>query len=358
MKLEITNNIILLQKGNEANKLIVGYMRNFSEPRHIAEVTAMLCKFMGIDFLYMNANDVDMENHKVFGRMLVNDKWVRVEEDIPSVIDLSPFCYKHKKVISYLRERSFLTDNLKHKLSKSKLQTVLENDRDLSKYSIPTRRLNSFGDLLSSIREHKEDVVKPVYSRHGRGVYIISKRRRKFIVGIQKREKVLSKRRFKKLYKNEMTAKLHVVQKSIISKTKTGDPFDCRVHLEKNGEGEWIIIKIIARIGIGQKVIANVNYGGGRSEIIPFLKANYPANWENIHAELKALGLSLARKIEEVRKTELMTLGLDVGIDRKGNLFVFEANSAPGTEIIKSEVALTRAGYYRFLLEKYSAVNS
>ena len=64
--------------------------------------------------------------------------------------------------------------------------------------------------------------------------------------------------------------------------------------------------------------------------------------------------MKIARRIERARKTKLMTLGLDVGIDPEGNLFIFEANSAPAVDIIKSEIALTRANYYKYLLENHS----
>src|SRR5699024_1705832 len=77
----------------------------------------------------------------------------------------------------------------------------------------------------------------------------------------------------------------------------------------------------------------------------------YGDTWEDILEELNEFGLKLAKRIEKTRKTKLMTLGLDVGIDPEGNLFIFEANSAPGVSTIKSEVALTRADYYKYLLD-------
>jgi len=336
------------------NWMIVGYMRNASKPTHFSTVSTLISKAKGIDLLYFNAKDVDMENDKINGRMLINDEWVRVEKDIPKVIDISAFCVRHKEVVNYLRGRAYLTGDLKHRLSKEKLQRVMSEDDSLSKYTIPSGMLESFEELNKFIEEYGEIVIKPVYSRRGRGVYIIKKQDDNYYVGIQLEDMTLDIAELKELYEKEIKSTPHIIQKAMTSRTPSGDPFDCRVHLEKNSKGKWRVLHISARIGIGQKVISNISYGGGRAKIEPFLEMNYGDKWESIHEELKSFSLKLARKIERVRKTELMTLGLDVGIDPEGNLFIFEANSAPGADVIKSEVALSRANYYKYLLNKHA----
>lgn len=328
-------------------------MRNFKNPPHISEVTAMLCKSAGIDLVYFNAKDIDVENNKINGRMLVGEKWVRVKTGIPKVIDISAFCVKHKREVNYLRNKSHLTDNLKKRISKNELQDTLRQDEKLSDYIIPTRRIESFKDIDDFIKRYGEIVIKPIYSRLGMGVYIIKPNDKDFTVGILQQEKNITYKELETLYNSEIKDKPHIIQKAMTSRTNSGDPFDCRVHLEKDGFGGWEVLNISARIGIGQKVISNISYGGGRAKIEPFLQNNYGDQWEDIHKNLNDFGLGVAKKMEKVRETELMTLGLDVGVDPDGNIFIFEANSAPGTDIIKSEVALTRTKYYKYLFKKY-----
>lgn len=333
--------------------MIVGYMRNYKKPPQIAKLVAIISKFKGIDLVYFNHKKVDMKNNKINGQLLLGDEWVDVKVDIPKVIDVSPFCHKHRKVIRYLRRKSYLTDDSKNRLSKERLQDALAKDKKFAKHIIATTHLKSYRSLMSFIKKHKEVVVKPVYSRRGQGVYIIKRQKKDYLIGYQQEEKVVSANELKELFNNKFAEKRHIVQKYVESRNENGDPFDCRIHLEKNGKGDWEVVKIISRIGIGQKVIANVNYGGGRAEIIPFLKMNYRDNWEEIHTNLEVLGLSLANKIEEIRETSLMTMGLDIGIDKEGKLYIFEANSAPSTTVIKADVAMVRTDYYKYLLKKY-----
>lgn len=334
--------------------MIIGYMRNELKPTHFHLISTLISKAKGIDVLYFNAKDVDMKNEKINGRMLIDDKWVRVEKDIPKVIDVSAFCVRHREVVKYLRDKAFLTDDLKHRLSKEKLQNILSKEEAFSKYTIPSKRIENYKDISEFVEKYGKIVIKPVYSSRGRGVYIVTKKEDKYIVGIQKEESVLTSCEFQNLYIEEIKGTAHVVQKAMISRALSGDPFDCRIHLEKNGKGNWRVLDISVRIGIGQKVISNVGYGGGRAKVEPFLEMNYGDKWEKVHENLKATGLKIARRIERARKTKLMTLGLDVGIDPEGNLFIFEANSAPAVDIIKSEIALTRANYYKYLLENHS----
>ncbi len=105
------------------------------------------------------------------------------------------------------------------------------------------------------------------------------------------------------------------------------------------------------RIGIGQKVISNVNQGGGISEPKPFLKANFGDQWKEIDEKLNNLGKTLPYKIEDLRQTHIMSLGIDVGIDKTGELYVFESNSAPSTKALKAEVTMLRTDYYKYIVD-------
>src|SRR5699024_12319380 len=115
-----------------------------------------------------------------------------------------------------------------------------------------------------------------------RRIYIINKKEYKYIIGIQKEESVLTSCEFQNLYIEEIKGTAHVVQKAMISRALSGDPFDCRIHLEKNGKGNWRVLDISVRIGIGQTVISNVGYGGGRARVEPFLEMTYGEKWAEV----------------------------------------------------------------------------
>jgi|GEM_PF-4420011 len=82
------------------------------------------------------------------------------------------------------------------------------------------------------------------------------------------------------------------------------------------------------------------------------LKANFSEKWNEIYKKLLELEDTFPYKYEELRESELMNLGIDIGIDPMGNLYIFEANGAPDTSNLRAEAANYRSMYYKYLLEQ------
>lgn len=331
----------------------IGYIRNFRKPTYMAKLTAIICSYHALEVIYLRPRDVNINKNTVTGKKFINNKWVSVEADLPPFIDISPYCFKAKnsEVIKHLRKNSFLSDNRTNKLTKEKLQAKLKEDERFSHLVIPTIKVRSIDDLWSFFKKYPIIVMKPISGERGRGIYVLEKKNGDYIVGHQKKEIKFSQEELIPFFEEIIKERRYILQKHITSRSLQGDPFDCRVHVEKNGKGEWVSAKKFIRIGIGQKVISNVNQGGGINDPEPFLKANFEHNWESIIQELDELAVTLPYKIERLRKTKIMSLGLDVGIDKNGKLYLFEVNGAPTTAPLKSEVALLRADYYKYVLK-------
>jgi len=332
--------------------MLVGFMRNFKKPTYMAKLTAMLCNSQGIDLIYLKPSGVNVETDRVEGMMYIDNKWVKVEADLPQFIDISPYCFKakNKNIITYLRNNTLLSDDRRKTFSKEKVQSILKNDEKFAHLVIPTLRAQTFQNVIDFIDKYDTIVMKPIKGERGKGVYILRKERGNYILGYEKEEKKLTQAELK-VYFDEITKnKRYIIQKYITSKTKQGDPFDCRVHVEKNGKGQWVSARNFIRVGIGQKVISNVNQGGGISDPEPFLKANFGDQWKEINNKLNALATSLPYKMENLRNTKVMSMGLDVGIDKDGEIYLFEINGAPVTAPLRSEAAMLRTQYYKYLL--------
>lgn len=338
--------------------MIVGLMRNFIKPTEMARLIAMLCKYHGMDLIYLRPRDVNMDNNSVRGKMLIDNKWITVETDIPKFIDISPYCFKAKNrhIMRYLRSKTQLSDDRTNRLSKVNLQIKLNEDKRFEHLVIPTISADKFENIEDSLKKYSTIVMKPIGGERGKGVYILKKENKSFVLGYQKKEQELTKDELKDFFKESIEGKKYIIQKYILSRTLQGDPFDCRVHVEKNGAGEWVSARNFIRIGIGQKVISNVNQGGGISDPEPFLKSNFGDKWEEINSKLNEIAITLPYKIEELRGTRLMSMGMDVAIDRNGDLYLFEVNGAPTTAPLRSEAAMLRVEYYKYILQ--TQVNS
>ncbi len=112
------------------------------------------------------------------------------------------------------------------------------------------------------------------------------------------------------------------------------------------------LLKKYIRVGTGQQVVSNIQQGGNMFDTGMFLKLKFKEDAQSVNNHIDSFALNIAKKAEMVRKRELVTLGLDIGIDEDKDLFLFEANSAPDTSLLQEEVAKLRTDYYAYLLEK------
>lgn len=306
-----------------------------------------------------------MEKNTVTGKVLINNKWQEKEVEIPPFIDIAPYCFKKntRKRMEYLKRNTFLSDDRTNVLTKLSFQEKLRQDPQYAHLVIPTKVINSFADITEYTDTYSKSVLKPSGGIQGKGIYILQKSKGQYRVGYKTAEKKFDETEMERFYEDHIAEKGYIIQKYISSKTPQGDPFDCRIHVEKNGDGEWQSARNYIRIGIGQKVISNVNQGGGIADVRQFLKANYGDRWNEINNQLKKLAVTLPYKVEELRGTHIMSLGFDIGITEEGEMYVFEVNDGPATKAVIAEVSYLRANYYKFILDnlpetkdKYSKV--
>lgn len=332
---------------------VIGFMRRAKTPQHLAELTAILCKNYGINLLYFNPGDISTETGKIKGQILLDNKWQDVSHDIPPFIDLRSPVFnvkRYRKKLEFLKQNSILSVDKRLPIPKDKLHYYFGDDPEVSKYLIPSQRINNIKDFFSFLNEYKTVVVKPINSNQGRNVSIISKHGFGYLLGQNKEEQKLRKSQLKKKIKSLFKSNTMIVQKYIKSKTPSGHPFDCRIHVEKNGEGKWSNPENFFRIGIDQKVVSNVNQGGGITTENVFLNSYYKNEYQNIKTEIRSIVNTLPYKIEKKLGKQYMTFGFDFGIDENGKLFLFEINDNPLIAPIRSKVAMLRVKYYKYIL--------
>ncbi|WP_280770569.1 YheC/YheD family protein [Salipaludibacillus daqingensis] len=333
--------------------MYVGYMRNQLKPKKFAKLLARTTKSYGIDFVHCLPEDVDFDKKVINGQVLVGNKWVSKEVPIPPFIDLSSYCFRHKKVINFLKEHSTLS--IDRRLgSKDVVNKKIIEDGEFSHLIIPSKTVEDFETFFSFLEENNEIIIKPINGSRGKGIYKLSITENGYLLIFDNKEEVLSKEELYDFFE-KINYDRFLFQKFIHSSTKGGDPFDCRIRLEKNGKGLWEVAIYLVRIGSGNKVVSNVSSGGSASKLTPFLKANYGEMATlRIKTAIKEVAEFLPPKLEKMFDTRLTALGLDIGIEKDGTIYLFETNTTPGPEFALGEVALLKAEHYHYMLNKSS----
>src|SRR5699024_9189434 len=139
----------------------------------------------------------------------------------------------------------------------------IKHDKELSLYSIPSRLVIDLPSLLSFVEEHQTVVLKPELGGENRHVYKIEKNIFGFYrVQYNKETLTLSEVKLDE-YIKEHNLYSYIMQKYIQSKTLENQPFNCRIHFEKNGYGHWEIASIHAKVDLEKNIVGTIKQQNG-----------------------------------------------------------------------------------------------
>ena len=330
----------------------IGYLRNRKSPSKLSRLLAMSCKSRGIDVIYMTPWGVNKETGTVDGKAFINNEWVSIRTSLPPFIDISPYCFKKmdKRVIDYLKEKTILSYNRENLINSEKLHLKIKADTELNAFALPSSRMQKFEDILKETHKYKCVILRPVnYS--GKRVYIINKNDDLYNLTYGEEKKYLSIESLKEFYDAKLKGNNYIVQKSLESRTITGECFSCRIHVEKDIKGKWNVARNYVMVRIGDQESFKISKNKGIADINQFLRANFGEQWKEINKDLNFLAHTLPYKYEKWRKTRLLTLGIDVGIDDKGKCYVLHVNTAPNPTPLLAQVAILRMQYYEYILQ-------
>lgn len=328
----------------------VGMLRYPEKPPFLARTIAYICSHYNIDFFYFRPEDVDLTHKKINGSFLVNGKWVQKSTDFPDVIDNAPMRERDKILYSVLEEHSILTT--RRIGSKKKIFNTLEKDGRFKDVLIPYKLIEDEVGIKLAIDEYKKVLLKPSRSNQGKNIYVIERSKNGFQVSTDSTTKSYSELAFTNLYNEVFANRLYICQPFIESKTKEGHPFDVRIHTRKNIDGKWATVKIYPKIGIGKSITSNISQGGGISAINSFLEAQFEDNWKDVKQRLNQLSRQFPPLFQSLYTFPIDALGIDIGIDKSGKLWLFEVNTFPGAMYLFAEDAEARVQYYRFCAKK------
>ena len=107
---------------------------------------------------------------------------------------------------------------------------------------------------------------------------------------------------------------------------------DFRVHTNKDDNGEWKVTAIAAKIAGTGSVTTHVRSGGEIKTLDEIFTKDESQHYkEKLTTASLELSKALGRNIEGI----IGEIGFDLGIDRNGDVWLFEANSKPGRSIFK-----------------------
>jgi D-alanine-D-alanine ligase-like ATP-grasp enzyme len=205
---------------------------------------------------------------------------------------------------------------------------TLERDAWLQQY-IPHTVWYNDEQLLSMLHRYGMVFVKP--DKGGGGVGII--RVKKLENGLVECKslyhyKVIPVNRVPKLVKSYFKPnKRYLIQQGISLAMIKERPFDIRLMLQRVGQ-HWELTGIAAKIAAPGKIVTNFCKGGQPYAAELAVQQVCPTNTPQKLEELKTLAYRVASVMSQ-RFQRLRELGIDVGLDENGDIWIFEVNTRP-----------------------------
>lgn len=188
-------------------------------------------------------------------------------------------------------------------------------------------------DVFDSLDKYKTVFIKPVAGLGGHGITQVRQSGEKFTLKYRENGKnqsdVLQSKQEAAEY---LTAKFsdgrYLIQQSIDLIQIKGHVVDFRCVMQKNQSGKWSCRAIIGRYGDRGSVVSNIS-SGGKAVSIENLAGSLPLPKSKAHHlsdEIGDFALQICSALDEYG-LNCGTLGLDIGADITGNLWLIEINN-------------------------------
>lgn len=224
---------------------------------------------------------------------------------------------------------------------------------------LPETRLGSVRNLAIMLNRFDLVYVKPVFGSGGKGIARIRRWRGGYIVDRVGRPRLHASSLASVVAALGGMSRRYVVQQGLRLNYLRGSTFDIRAIVQKNGEGQWQVSGKAVRMSRPGRITSNLHTGGRAYSVPALLQRCFPDRAEELEQELDKLAIRVAEVMNR-HAGPLCDLGLDLGIDANGKIWIIEVNSKPGRKVFlqmgdregRQRVVRTLMEYAKYLSEQ------
>jgi YheC/D like ATP-grasp len=315
--------------------------------------------------------DVDFAKEQVKGYVLEAGQWTVLDLPLPDAIYDQVISRKVERDPKYLEQRVRLSKIYAHRIfndgffDKWQVHEWLTGDRRTRPYVPQTVKYTKGTDIVQFLKQHAMIFLKPVHGSLGLGIIRIARYPDGALTYEVKQQTGKSTGRVSTLesvveaVRPRLRSRPYLIQEGISLATYHNRPFDVRIVLQRDGRGEWRRTKMFARVAQPGDFTSNLSSGGEALLVDTVLKELYASEDKRIRCRrlIRKVSSLVTEVIEEQSGKMFGELGIDVGLDDKGHVWIIEVNSkpwkSPTTEKGRQEIvdlAFSRPMEYAFRL--------
>ncbi len=205
---------------------------------------------------------------------------------------------------------------------------------------LPETRILTRKSFWKLIKRYRHILIKPIRGSRGKGIIQVSAiGKKKYGVRFENRKIIIrGKRKIHRYLKRKIkaskyrTPSKYIVQRKISRPTINGHPFDIRAIVQRPKSSKaWTVTGKIAKVAGKGYIVSNISRSKGT--VMPVKKAIRKSSLKNssikpLVSKLNRVAIQTARKLEPYFKGHRI-YGLDIALDKKGHVWIIEANLFP-----------------------------
>ncbi|WP_107923787.1 YheC/YheD family protein [Lysinibacillus parviboronicapiens] len=345
---------------------IIGMLHHRLDPKTVIKsyAYAAVARAEGAQFFYFTPKSVNFDNRTIKGKVYEEGQWHERVMPFPDVIYNAGSPEKlsvSKAIIEKLKkEIPFTTHSIGNKWN---VMERLKAAKEFAHYLIPSEMVGNVEKFHNFIAHYKRAVFKPIDGRKGKGIYFITKIGNAFEVRVNSEKRNYTLAQLNELLKEQLASGTFIMQPYIKSMTKSGQVYDFRLHVQKNGEGKWVVTTVYPRIAPNGSIIPNINSGGFTNYLDPFLEQEFKDEAYNIRRTLEHFAMSLAHHLDDIQMEKfgevIDEIGIDVGLDEQQKIWMYEVNWRPGCPpafYLELDVVVHSIRYAMYLAQNHNVI--
>ncbi|WP_159888435.1 YheC/YheD family protein [Paenibacillus puerhi] len=208
------------------------------------------------------------------------------------------------------------------------------------------------------IRKYPSLFIKPNRGSQGKGIIRLRRlhyRKIQISWGLQHRE-IPRKKAVQAVQRLMKPKRTYLIQQGLELAKYKNRIFDIRVYMQKPAS-KWFISGKVVRVAVQGRFLTNYSQGATPKtveEVFSSIYKNQPKIASQKINRINALCLALARTMDR-KFPGIRELGIDVGVDRKGYIWIIEANTAPQFNTFKS---LSNKTMYKRIISRRRTIYS
>lgn len=337
-------------------KPLIGVMLGWKVDPGVPKACALAAAHYGADLFQFYTSDVGEDS--IIGMQLEGDRWIKKRFPYPDVIydrtrrkGIRKFDAAYRKL-----EGIPISHTLRgFAMNKSKVYNLIRENKELKPYLIPFLTLKDVDRALAFVEKHQRIIFKPNGGTLGNKTMTLEQKGDVFELFDQQYLHRFSREQIPGILEMLVTKK-YFAQKLIESVTPQGYPFHVRAHLSKNGENRWIVSYHSIGLSLTPHVrITNTALTYRATSTWEDFLMNQFGEKENgpTATRIDTFALQTAEYLEQAIGGGFHEVGLDMGIDPDGGIWIFEAGIGnTGTSYYHMQTALPAIAYVLHLLEQ------